>query len=183
MAKKKLVSKLNTATGASHTPPATPKNNSVKSKPNRGRPAAEASKSLHRAINMLIDQGKFTVDTRPSDLFAVWDYDGPITDAVRSTASRLNGRAKEVLRLRQPQLEKTDSSSLQYVDDVDLILLTAEYVKQFDGDTGQARKAIGAAIEYLTRLGLPKETEHLVERGFQALVSVSNAIRDQIKPN
>lgn len=178
---KKLASIINVVPRTGDIPPATSKDDGVKSKPKRGRPAAGASKSLRRAILMLVDQGKFKVDTQPSDLFAVWDYNGPITDAVRSTASRLNGRMKEELGLRRPRFEQTDSSSLRCVGDVDLILLTAEYVKQFDGDVGRARKAIGAAIEYLTRLGMPTEFEHRVEKGFQALVSVSSAIRDQIK--
>ncbi len=170
---KKLVKASNVAKKAT---PAQRKNDGVKSIPRRG-----PSKSLRRAIRMLVDQGKYTVDTQPSDLFAVWDHDGPITDAVRSTASRLNSRMKEQLGLKRPRSEQPDSSPLKHVGDVDLVLLTAEYVAQFDGDFNRADQALRMVVGYLDKLGMPREIMERVTRGFSALEKVNSAVKGQFK--
>jgi hypothetical protein len=45
--------------------------------------------SIRRAIQQLIQEGKFSINTKPAEIFAIWDRTGPITNAARSSAHEL----------------------------------------------------------------------------------------------
>ena len=132
--------------------------------------------SVRRAIQQLIQEGKFSLDTKPVDVFAIWDHPGPITNHARTAASGLIQETKHNLGLNFIK----QCSCGWPAHNTYKIQATIDYVQKFK-TIQQAQTTAQTVLDYLVQLGLNPESKEHINEPINELIKIYQQVQKMNK--
>jgi hypothetical protein len=132
--------------------------------------------SIRRAIQQLIQEGKFSINTKPAEIFAIWDRPGPITNGARTAAHDLIRDHQHNLGLNF--LRQCSCGQPQYNNYK--IQATIDFVQKFK-TIQQAQTTAQTVLDYLVDLGLAPESKEQINKHIDELIKIYQQVQKMNK--